>query len=163
SQALLRRGSPSVFENMALAASYNLARRELPNDAAFAAVRPVLERALRAIRPVWSGSDHHYFNKYLVEAVAWLELVRTGLHSSELTGPDGDLAYYGRSQEEAWALGLTAYGAEVAVDGASEDQARRYRALAVRAMQRLSDSYPVGPEGLWITPATAQNLKAARR
>jgi hypothetical protein len=249
---LLRRGSPSVFENLALAASYSRVRSAAPGDPEFAAIRPRLERALRAIRPVWSGSGRRYFNKYLVEAVAWLELEHSGLRSTtpgtvlaapgrarkavallvnrrigsrrlgfeytgtgerralilsdlpwnpaayqglslgmyaraikllgsdasprawqvlrtvanaswELTGPDGDLAYYGRSQEEAWALGLTAYGAEVATQGASADQTSRFRALAARALQRLEAAHPVGPKGLWITPATAQDLGAAKQ
>src|SRR3954454_14723433 len=249
--ALLRRGSPSVFENLALAAAYNRARAAVPDDRVFKSLRPKLERALRAIRPVWNGTNRRYFNKYLVEAVAWLELERTHLHSStpgtvlarpgrardvaadlvnrligspalgfkytgggerralilsdlpfnpaayqglslgmlaraikllghdasphawrvlravanaswELAGPDGDLAYYGRSQEEAWVLGLTAYGAEVAADRATAGQASRYRAVAAAAMKRLDDVYPVGAHGLWITPATAQDLAAAK-
>src|SRR5437764_11549627 len=221
SRALLRRGSPSVFENLALAASYNVARARILGDRLFAELRPTLERALRAIRPVWNGSGKRYFNKFLVEAVAWLELTRSGLRSDipgtvlanaaasrdaamhlvndglgrlrfglrttgsgderalilsdlpwnpaayqglslgmlaraitllgpdaapgahqvlrevanaswEMSGPDGDLAYYGRSQEEAWALGLTAYGAQVAAQGATDAQALRYGAVADR-------------------------------
>ncbi|MFL5893829.1 MAG: hypothetical protein ACJ76Z_01790, partial [Thermoleophilaceae bacterium] len=213
--------------------------------------RPNLERALRSIKPVWNGSRRRYFNKYLVEAVAWLELANTGLRSDvpgavlanplqaraaaarlvnqqigspgfgfrprgtgsertlilsdlpynpaayqglslgmlgraitllgrnasahahmvlrevanaswELTGPDGDLAYYGRSQEQAWALSLTAYGADIAARGASAEQGHRYRALASRAMDHLKEAYPVGPQGLWITPALAQDLDAGR-
>src|SRR4051794_11656217 len=81
SRSLLHRGSPSVFENLALAAAYNRARQAAPGDPVFVRVRPVLERALRAIKPVWSGSGRRYFNKYLVEAVAWLELTRTSLSS----------------------------------------------------------------------------------
>jgi hypothetical protein len=93
---------------------------------------------------------------------AWHILRAVANASWELAGPDGDLAYYGRSQEEAWVLGLTAYGAEVAADGATDDQASRFRALAARAMDRLGSDYRVGARGLWITPATAQDLKAAR-
>lgn len=252
SGALLRRGSRSVFENLALAAAYNRARLAIPDDPVFKSIRPGLELALRAIKPVWSGSGRRYFNKYLVEAVAWLELIRSGLHSSvrgsvlsnpaharavvarlinhqigssalgfkysgrgsmralilsdppdnpaayqglslgmmaramtllgpaasphawrvlravataswELSGPDGDLAYFGRSQEEAWALGLTAYGAEVATERAADSERGRDRALAATAMKRLYEQYPVGRRGLWITPAVAQNLNAAKR
>jgi len=75
--------------------------------------------------------------------------------SFALTAPDGDLAYFGRSQEQAWALPLTASGAEAAAAlGSSlpiEDE--RHRAVAERALVRLRDAYEIGPQGLAIVPA----------
>jgi hypothetical protein len=59
-----------------------------------------------------------------------------------LTAPDGDLAYTGRSQEQAWALALTAYGAPE---------------VAEPALTRLRERHPVGPEGMAITPAIGIN------
>ncbi|MEA2478519.1 MAG: hypothetical protein QOJ07_441 [Thermoleophilaceae bacterium] len=80
--------------------------------------------------------------------------------SAWLTAPDGDLAYFGRNQEQAWALGATVYGAEVAAGLAKSSPAAegRYRALAARALTRLRDAYGVGHFGLNITPG----VKAGR-
>jgi hypothetical protein len=71
--------------------------------------------------------------------------------SAALAAPDGDVSYFGRSQEEAWTLSLTAYGVEVAA---------RHRALAERAFARLGAAYGAGREGFFITPALAQSLRA---
>ena len=252
STRVVQRGSPSAFENLALAAAYNLARTQLGSDRTFVAVRPVWEQALRRITQRWSTSGRRYFNKYLVEAVATLELTRTGLRSREdgavlrhpararahavrfvnaqlasqhsifratavrghaslvlsdppwnplayhglslgmlaraieilgpeasrhahttlrraayaswtLMAPDGDLAYYGRSQEQAWVLGLTAYGAETASKFAPRPDAARLIAVARRAMQRLARSHPIGRRGLPITPAVAASPVDGRR
>jgi hypothetical protein len=83
-----------------------------------------------------------------------------GNASLYLAAPDGDLAYFGRNQEQAWALGATAYGAEVTASLAGGDKAveGRFRALAARAYKRLRDAYGVGHYGLNITPA----IKAGR-
>jgi hypothetical protein len=82
-------------------------------------------------------------------------LQRVARASWALTAPDGDLAYIGRSQEQGWALALTAYGAEVAADDADATWAPRFRAVADRAMARLRAAHGVGPHGLWITPSGA--------
>jgi hypothetical protein len=90
------------------------------------------------------------------------ELLRRMAHASWLlTGPDGDLAYTGRSQEESWALSTTAYGAEVAarLAGTTSTESARWSALAERAVERLRTAYEVGPTGLWIVPALARDAK----
>ena len=71
-----------------------------------------------------------------------------------LTAPDGDLAYFGRNQEQSWALAATAYGAEVAAGqpGTSAEDESRYRALAARALERLRDAHGIGRWGVHITP-----------
>ena len=80
--------------------------------------------------------------------------------STWLAAPDGDLAYFGRNQEQAWALGGTAYGAEVAagLEATPVASEGRYRALAARALERLRGAYGVGHFGLNITPG----VKASR-
>jgi hypothetical protein len=81
--------------------------------------------------------------------------------SVEATAPNGDVAYYGRSQLTAWTLTLTAYGAEVAA--AQPDagaQAPTYRGLARLTALRLLD-YKSGPEGFLFTPALGQGIDAA--
>jgi unsaturated chondroitin disaccharide hydrolase len=69
-------------------------------------------------------------------------------------GPDGDLSYFGRSQEQAWTLPLTAFAAETA-GGA------RGRALSTRAIDRLGSAYRTGSEGLFVTPALGQDVRLA--
>ena len=82
-----------------------------------------------------------------------------------LAGPDGDLAWMGRSQEQAWALAAAAYAAEVAAAAPGSDAAQdaRFRALSARALQRLHDAYAIGPTGLWIVPALARDPVAGLR
>jgi len=75
--------------------------------------------------------------------------------SVALTAPDGTVAYHGRSQEQAWTLPLTAYGAQLA--GGSP----AYRALAERTIDRLVDAYATGPEGFLVTPSLVQDIDAA--
>jgi hypothetical protein len=73
----------SVFENVAAAAAYDLARSALPRDPAFRRMRPRWERFLETRQFKELGSGHSYDNHYLADAVATLELLRTGLHSPE--------------------------------------------------------------------------------
>jgi hypothetical protein len=74
--------------------------------------------------------------------------------------PDGDVAYFGRSQAQSWTLALTAYGMGIAAGtpGASEAAAERWYAVAAHAVERLVRRYPVRDIGLLITPAMAHNL-----
>jgi hypothetical protein len=70
------------------------------------------------------------------------------------TAPDGEVAYHGRSQVQAWTLTLTGYGAEVAaVQPGASARAPFYRGLARRAIGRLATSYGNGPEGFLVTPS----------
>jgi hypothetical protein len=243
-------GRRAVFQNLALAATYNLARQRLSSDRRFAALRPALETRLRHMRLEVLGGDHRYYNYDLVEALLVLQLRRCGLASGDrgsilgrlpvamrearlvlsrkvraavapyerrdgrhgrtaiisdppwnplayhafslallaqaiellgpqapasarallvdgarasaaLIAPDGDLSYFGRSQEQAWALPMTAYGAEVAAlqPGVSHVLARRLRTLSLRALTRLRDLYAGGPYGLFITPALGEDVR----
>jgi hypothetical protein len=68
-------------------------------------------------------------------------------------GPDGDLAYFGRSQGQSWALALANYAAARAASGGCGRRARAYRAVAERAIGRLAALYPIGPTGIAIVPA----------
>jgi hypothetical protein len=78
--------------------------------------------------------------------------------------PDGATAYWGRSQEEAWASSLTAYGAEVAARHARSARARaRYQALADREIARIQDVHGFGGIGLNIVPAARDDPTAVRR
>lgn len=79
--------------------------------------------------------------------------------SAALASPDGDVSYFGRSQEESWTLPLTAYGAQVAARG-SGGQAPVYQALSDRVFARLESAYGAGREGFFITPALARDLRA---
>jgi hypothetical protein len=90
------------------------------------------------------------------------EVVRA---SARVAGPDGDLAWMGRSQEQAWALPATAYAAEVAAaaQGSDAGEDAVFRALAARALERLRDAYSIGPTGLWIVPALGKDPVAGLR
>jgi len=237
----LRDAQPSVFEAFALASAYNLARRRLAGDPAFAALRPKWEEWLRGVRPVLLGRRLPLHNHHVVEAAAALELTATGLTSGppgavladsrrwraaaarlfnrgvpavsarRLTGvhgrpaallvdvpgghlayqgltlgfyahalsllgpearpaartalvraarasaalaaPDGDIAYAGRSQEQSWALSLTASGALRAARSADRADRRTLTGLAARSLARLSSAHHVREWGVAITPA----------
>lgn len=71
--------------------------------------------------------------------------------SATLMAPDGDVAYWGRSQEESWALPFTAYGAQIAAR-LNPPAAPRMRALARRALERFRARH-LGPGGLLLVPA----------
>lgn len=82
-----------------------------------------------------------------------------------LTAPDGDLAYFGRNQEQSWALAATAYGAEVAagLPGTSAEHESRYRALAARSLERLRDAHGIGRWGVHITPGVRRGRFAGAK
>src|SRR5829696_6347290 len=234
----------SVFESMLLASGYNLLRSRAPATPAFAARRGLWENYLRTIAPVHNArgdAEQLASNKYLVEALAYLELARSGLRSSvpgsvlavhgearrrglyivnrlvprrvrtlrghvrghrvtalsdrgrqplayhslsvgllaraidvagagaargarralrigvrtlwALQAPDGDLAYFGRSQGQSWALALAAFAAGRAARGPCSRRTRAFRAVADRALRRLGALHPIGPAGMAIVPA----------
>ena len=90
-----RPSRPSVFEQFAVAAAYNLARRELAGDPDFARARVRWEAWLRRVRIVELQHVDHYYNHWLVDAVGVLELQRTGLRSRAprtVLGGDAGLA-----------------------------------------------------------------------
>jgi hypothetical protein len=233
---------PSVFENLGVAASYNLGREHLAHDPDFARVRPRWAAWLRRMTIVNLRNTRHYHNHWLVDALAILELQRTGLHSSapgspiggsaalartlarglvnvriphllprrgaavlsdapdnpiayhglslglyaravDLLGrhaapaarrvlrqtvwatalmmaPDGSLAYFGRSQEEAWAPAGAAYGAAftATLPGSTRAVSAVSRTVATRALERLAQAYPIGRQGIAITPAIGGGL-----
>jgi hypothetical protein len=82
-----------------------------------------------------------------------------------IAAPDGDLAYFGRNQEQVWALAGTAYGAEVAAGLSESDAAQegRYRALAARALERIRDVHGISRWGVNITPGVRAGRHAAEK
>ncbi|MGI8594411.1 MAG: hypothetical protein ACR2ML_08645 [Solirubrobacteraceae bacterium] len=80
-----------------------------------------------------------------------------------VSAPDGDMAYYGRSQEASWAPASMATATEAAANlpGVSATQAARYRAVTDRVLGRLRDAYGNGPQGLWVLPALRTDLAAS--
>lgn len=70
-----------VFHLFAVASAYNLARQELPDHPLFKDHRAEWERWLERAPLRFLPATHHYANKYMVEAVAALELSRSGLTS----------------------------------------------------------------------------------
>jgi hypothetical protein len=76
-----------------------------------------------------------------------------------LSGPDGDVGYFGRSMAESWAQSGTALGAETAArrGRASSGLQARYRALRDVTLGRLRDAYGDGPRGYAFIPALRQH------
>ena len=75
-------GSDGVFHHFAIASAYNLARDQLADHPLFMRHRRAWERWLQRVDLKWLPATRHYANKYVVEAVAVLELRRTGLRSN---------------------------------------------------------------------------------
>lgn len=88
-------------------------------------------------------------------------LGRLARASWALAAPDGDVSYFGRSQEQAWTLPLTAYGADVAAGSADPAWAARHRASSTRTLARLRAVHAGGPNGLYLTPAFRADPGAA--
>ena len=70
--------------------------------------------------------------------------------------PDGDVAYLGRRQQQAWALASAVYAGTVAshVPGQDARAAGELRAMADRAFSRLTSVNRFGPGGLGAVPRT---------
>ena len=71
----------SVFENWAVPATYNLARRTLADNRFFARQRPFWEDWLRVSRAERSGITFAFGNHWLVDGAGVWETLRTGLSS----------------------------------------------------------------------------------
>ena len=229
---------------MAVAGAWNLARTNLAGDRRFGRVDGTWARYLRRARATKVIKRDRYGNHYLPEAIAVLELMRSGLKSSSsrsilgggrraarsaavdliirripgmarkedwnllggrafvlsdppsrppayqglsaglyaralqllpgtppsgarealqrivhgtwgMTAPDGDLGFFGRSQELSWSLSYAAFAAQeaIALPGSSGQQDARWQALSDRMVSRLRDDYGVGPNGLYVLPA----------
>jgi hypothetical protein len=71
-----------------------------------------------------------------------------------LMAPDGDVAYLGRRQEQAWALTSAIYAAVIGqrLPGTSARQAGELRAVADRAFTRLLTVNGNGPGGIGAVP-----------
>ena len=69
-------------------------------------------------------------------------------------GPDGDVAYVGRRQQQSWALAATVLAARAGALAFSEDAsvAARFRALAARALERIRTVHGIGADGVNVVP-----------
>ena len=82
------------------------------------------------------------------------ESLRTGVRTTwAFQAPDGDLAYFGRSQGQAWALAASAFAAERAAGPSCDRQARALLAVEDRAMARIDARHPIGPNGMPVVPS----------
>jgi hypothetical protein len=235
----------SVFENWAVPAAYNLARRRLADDRFFARQRPAWDDWLGVSRAERSGITFAFGNHWLVDAAGVFETLRTGVRSTRsdavlggerpaalagalslvntrvpslaprgrspfllddppdnplayaglslgfyahlvqglgdranrrardllrraayglwyATAPDGDSAYFGRSQEMVFAPAATAYGALAAANlkDTRRADAARFRALADRSFMRLLHAYPFDDRGQYYVPGLARDVRA---
>lgn len=75
--------------------------------------------------------------------------------------PDGDVAYFGRRQEQSWALAATAYAGVTAAAVLPDKQAaRRYVGMADSAFERIKRVYLKGPLGIQPLPRTIKSITA---
>jgi len=236
-------GRLSVFEDMALAAAWNLALRDWAGAPGFQPLRDSWWRALAALTPI---AHRRYDNHALVDLLANVELERAGLPaphsvgwrravlrridanahayatrvggrravvfsdppsnpiayqaltlgvlariadrtaprtpaailhvlpalargSAALVAPDGDVAYWGRSQEQPWALAFAAQGA-AAVARREPSLAPLLRPLYARALRKLVARHfgarsfaALGSARFLIAPSFAQSLPGEDR
>jgi hypothetical protein len=239
---------PSIFEILAIAGAYNLAREHFPKNPLFTRQRAKWEDYLKHVKLIRLPATTYFGNHWLVEAVEVRELLRTGIRSDDphavlggdrpaaerlsrdlinrripamartgavttpigrafvlsdppdnplayqglsfgfyaraiqmlgdgaspaarrtlmqiarasllVTAPDGDLAYFGRNQEECWALAGTALGAYEAASFAESPPALdgQLRELARRSVRRLETAYGIGRFGLYYAPVVRKD------
>lgn len=98
-----------------------------------------LARAIELLGPAAPARARRLLDRYA--RASWL-----------LTAPDGDVAWFGRSHQQAWALALTAYGAKVAASAAGRVWAGRYRAVSQATLRRLAELHAGGAYGLDLLP-----------
>ena len=141
----------SVFESMLMASGYNLLRRRAPATPAFAAQRALWEQYLRTIAPVYNArvdAPQLHSNKYIVEAVAYFELARSGLRSdvpgAVLTAP-GEARRRGRDildrivPARIRALRATVAGHRVTALSDRDREPLAYHALTAGLLARAID------------------------
>ena len=88
-----------------------------------------------------------------VSAAARRTLVQMARGSLAITAPDGDAAYWGRSQGQAWTLPLGAYGLRRAQAYTTRAEAARFEHTAQRMLARYRAHHDGGPLGVAIVPA----------
>ena len=79
-------------------------------------------------------------------------LVQMARGTLAITAPDGEAAYWGRSQGQAWTLALGAYGLRRAQRHTSRAEAARFERVAQAMIARYRDLHEGGPLGLAIVP-----------
>ena len=143
---------------------YAVARPTLLNSgggvAAMVSDRPEYPLAYQGLSMAFYARAMELMGKRLSDRAR--QLLGRMAHATRLfTAPDGDLAYAGRSQEESWALTMTAYGAQVAARqrGVGAGTAARWQALADRAVERVRTEHEVGPRGMYIVPSLGRDLE----
>ncbi len=86
--------------------------------------------------------------------VARAALERAARSLAAFMAPDGDVAYLGRRQQQAWALASAVYAATVVarLPGQDARTAGQMQAVADRAFARLTSAHRNGPAGLGAVP-----------
>lgn len=74
--------------------------------------------------------------------------------------PDGDVSWFGRSQEQAWTLAMTAAGTAIAARLRDEEgiEAERMRSTGLRALDRMGRVHASRSFGVAITPGLAAGV-----
>ncbi|WP_028067392.1 hypothetical protein [Solirubrobacter soli] len=86
------------------------------------------------------------------------QLIAAARGSVAIVAPDGDAAYWGRSQEQSWAVVLGAYGLRVAASlDRDRAEAAQFRSVADAMVGRFDRVHRGGPYGVWIVPALRED------
>lgn len=89
---------PSVFETLAVASAWNLARRALADNPEFLEIRKQWANWLRRVKTVRLQYVNRYGNHWLVDAIVVFELERSGLKSNKRGAILGSGAGFARRQ-----------------------------------------------------------------
>ncbi|MDA0174495.1 hypothetical protein OJ998_35680 [Solirubrobacter taibaiensis] len=105
---------------------------------------------------------HHLTLGYFAHALSRLArvpraarrvLVQMARGTVAITAPDGDAAYWGRSQGTSWTLAFGAYGLRRAQRFTTRAEAARFEHTAQSLLSRYRDRHEGGPVGVAIVPA----------
>ena len=136
----LRRGLGIVNDANTYPLAYDALSTAMVGDTTLALGRSVPPEAIRAFRRS-------------LEAIA------------AFAGPDGDLAFIGRRQQQSWALAAGVLAARAGALAFAQDRgaAARFRALADRELERLVDVHGAGSPRFAVVPRFRQSTTGGFR
>lgn len=158
----------SVLANKRLSRAYvrQVVNHDITRVARFYDRGKGTERTTIISDPPWNPPAYQAFSLMLIARSEHLmkgaasRSARAALMSSlrglsRLMGPDGDVSYFGRSQEQSWTLSSTAFAASAVLPYADPALARTAKAIAARALARLQTNYWRPEIGFAMTPSFA--------
>lgn len=163
-----RRGSVLAGRRRARAYVRQVINHDITRVARFYDRERGTKRTTTISDPPWNPPAYQAFSLMLVARAAELmngadsRSARAALMASmrgmaRLMGPDGDVSYFGRSQEQSWTLAGVVYAASAVQPYADPALRQTAKAMAVRALARLQTDYWRPDVGLAMTPSFVQS------